>query len=505
MRNILEALRLHQQARLSNRQIGQALGIAHTTVSDYLRRAEVANISYETGLEIGHDELERRLFPAKAPASVQRPQPDWAYIHSELKRKHVTMDLLWREYKEAHFQGLQYSTFCEHYRKWAGKLNVSMRQHHAPADKLFVDYAGTTIDVVDGNTGEVRHAQVFVAVLGASNYTFAEATWTQGIADWVGSHVRALNFFGGSPRCVVPDNLKSGVTRAVFFEPTINETYADWARHYGIAILPARVRKPKDKAKVEGAVLIAERWIIAALRNERFFSLNALNRTIAELLERLNTRPFKKMPGSRQSTFENLDKPELLPLPSQPYEFADWQKRRVGIDYHVEVDGHYYSVPYQHAKEEVLVRIGEKTVEAYLRGKRIASHLRKHSKARHTTAPEHMPANHKAIADWTPAKFRIQAQKIGPHTLAVVEHQLNTRKYPEQAYRSCVGILRHINTHGKEALEQACELALQINSANYRSISSILKTGKAKPVEQQSQQALLPEHHSNVRGADYYH
>ena len=505
MRKILETLRLREQLKLTNRQIADVIKASPTTVGDYLRRAEMAGIEYATGLQMGHDALEHRLFPDKPGASVKRPQPNWAYIHSELSRTHVTLDLLWREYKQTHTDGLEYSSFCQHYRKWASKLNVSMRQHHAPADKLFVDYAGTTIDVVDGSTGEVRQAQLFVAVLGASNYTFVEATWTQGIADWVGSHVRALNFFGGSPRCVVPDNLRSGVTRAVFFEPTINETYSDWARHYGIAILPARVGKPKDKAKVEGAVLIAERWIIAALRNEKFFSLNALNRTIAELLERLNTRPFKKMPGSRQSAFESLDKPELLPLPSQPYEFADWQKRRVGIDYHVEVDGHYYSVPYQHAKEEVLVRIGEKTVEAYLRGKRIASHLRKHSKARHTTAPEHMPANHKAIADWTPAKFRIQAQKIGPHTLAVVEHQLNTRKYPEQAYRSCVGILRHINTHGKEALEQACELALQINSANYRSISSILKTGKAKASEPQSQQTLLPEHHSNVRGADYYH
>tara|TARA_B100000524_G_scaffold273605_1_gene151404 strand:- start:883 stop:2403 length:1521 start_codon:yes stop_codon:yes gene_type:complete len=506
MRKILETLRLREQLGFGNRQIARALQTGHSTVADYLRRAELAGIDYQIALALGHEELEHRLFPPKAPASVKRPQPNWAYIHTELKRKYVTLDLLWREYKQAHPDGLEYSSFCESYKKWAGKIDVSMRQHHAPADKLFVDYAGTTIDVVDGNTGEVRQAQVFVAVLGASNYTFAEATWTQGIADWVGSHVRALNFFGGSPRCVVPDNLKSGVTRAVFFEPTINETYADWARHYGIAILPARVGKPKDKAKVEGAVLIAERWIIAALRNEKFFSLTALNRTISELLASLNTRPFKKMPGSRQSAFEALDKPELLPLPSHPYEFADWQKRRVGIDYHVEVDGHYYSVPYQHAKEEVLVRIGDKTVEAYLRGKRIASHLRKHSKARHTTAPEHMPENHKAIADWTPAKFRIQAQKIGPNTLAVVEQQLNTRKYPEQAYRSCVGILRHINTHGKEALEQACELALQINSANYRSISSILKTGKAKAAVSQAQtETLLPEHHSNVRGADYYH
>ena len=506
MKKILETLRLREQLGFTNRQIADVIKASPTTVGDYLRRADMAAIDYSAGVELGHELLEQRLFPPALPSNVKRPQPNWAYIHSELKRKHVTLDLLWREYKQTHVEGLEYSSFCENYRRWAGKLNVSMRQHHAPADKLFVDYAGATIDVVDGTTGEVRQAQLFVAVLGASNYTFAEATWTQSIADWVGSHVRSLNFFGGSPRCVVPDNLKSGVTRAVFFEPTINETYADWARHYGIAILPTRVAKPKDKAKVEGAVLIAERWIIAALRNEQFFSLSALNRTIATLLASLNTRPFKKMTGSRLSAFEALDKPELLPLPSQPYEFADWQKRRVGIDYHVEVDGHYYSVPYQHAKEEVLVRIGEKTVEAYLRGKRIASHLRKHSKARHTTAPEHMPENHKAIADWTPAKFRIQAQKIGPHTLAVVEHQLNTRKYPEQAYRSCVGILRHINTHGKEALEQACELALQINSANYRSISSILKTGKAKTTEPQSQtETLLPEHHSNVRGADYYH
>lgn len=507
MRNILETLRLHHQIGLSNRQIAVVVKVSKTTVADYLRRAQVAGIGYEQATQMDHNRLEAELFPEALSRSTRRPQPDWSYVHRELKRKFVTLDILWREYKTEHPDGLQYSTFCECYRKWAGKLNVSMRQHHVPGEKMFVDYAGATLDVVDGSTGEVRQAQLFVAVLGASNYTFAEATWTQGIADWIGSHVRALNFFGGSPRCVVPDNLKSGVTRAVFYEPTINETYADWARHYGIAILPTRVAKPKDKAKVEGAVLIAERWIIAALRNDQFFSLGALNKTIAQLLGRLNTRDFKKMDGNRQSAFETLDKPELAALPSEPYEFADWQRRRVGIDYHVEVNGHYYSVPYQHAKQEVMVRIGEKTVEAFLRGKRIASHMRKSSKARHTTAPEHMPVNHKAIADWTPAKFRIQAQKIGPHTLGVIEQQLNTRRYPEQAYRSCMGILRQVNSYGSEALERACELALQINSPNYRSIASILKTGKAKtnPQANEQQQTLLPEHHSNVRGANYYH
>lgn len=504
---------------LSAREIGSSVGISHSSVLEFIRRAAALGLQHPLPEGLTQDQLEAQLYPSKPRSSDQIVLPDWGVIHQELKRKHVTLDLLWREYKAIHPQGIQYSAFCEHYRKWSAKLNVSMRQQHEPGHKMFVDYAGTTIEVVDGRTGEVRAAQLFVAVLGASNYTFAEATWTQTIADWIGSHVRTLNYFGASPRCVVPDNLRSGVTKPLYFEPTLNETYADWARHYGIAILPARPFKPKDKAKVEGAVLIAERWIIAALRNERFFSLHELNRTIAQLLERLNTRAFKKLPGCRQSAFDSLDKPQMLALPSQPYEFADWQKRRVGLDYHVEVKGHYYSVPYQHAKAEVMARIGDHTVELFLRGQRIASHVRKHSQGRHTTAPEHMPINHRCIAEWTPEKFRARANKIGPRVLAVVEHQLGSRKYPEQAYRACLGILRLAQTYGVQTTEAACELALRIGSPSYTSISSILKTGKAaqqaainltsnltpNSTPSSSQAALLPEHHANVRGPDYYH
>lgn len=506
MRNILEVLRLHE-LKFSSRQIAQAVKIARSTVGDYLRRAKVCKLTHQEASKLDEQALEQQLFPPAPPSNQARPMPDWSQVHKELGRAHVTLSLLWREYKLEHPTGLQYSAFCDHYRQWSGKLNVTMRQIHIPGDKMFVDYAGATLEVIDSNTGEIRKAQLFVATLGASNYTFAEATWSQGIADWIGSHVRALNFFGGCPRSVVPDNLKSAVIKAHPFDPTINESYAEWARHYDIAILPTRVRKPKDKAKVEAAVLLAERWIVAALRNTKFFSLHELNQAIGELLEKLNTHPFKKMKGSRLTAFEELDKPALKSLPTEAYEFADWKKARVGIDYHVEVFKRYYSVPYQYAKQEVMVRIRERTIEVFAKGKRIASHVRQSGYPLHSTLAEHMPTNHRALADWTPAKFRVQAQEIGPSTLAVVERRLNSRQHPEQAYRSCMGILRLAKIYGKEQLEGACQLSIQINSPNYRSINSILRTGKAKSSEQREKapQALLPIEHENVRGAHYYH
>src|SRR5210317_200046 len=372
MRKIKEVLRLKWARGLSNRQIAKACGIARPTVSEYLRRAAQAGLAWPLPTNLDEATLERQLFrpPPSLPAQA-RGVPDWALVHQELKRKGVTLFLLWQEYRAAHPEGYQYSWFCDHYRAWQGKLDVVMRQDHRAGEKLFVDYAGQTMPVVDWGTGEIREAQLFVAVLGASNYTYAEATWTQGLPDWIGSHRRAFAFLGGVPELVVPDNLRAGVSKAHRYEPDNNPTYQDMATHYGVAVLPTRVRRPRDKAKVEAGVLVVERWILAVLRHRTFFSLAELNAAIAGLLEKLNARPFKKLPGCRRAHFEALDKPALKPLPIEPYEYAEWKKARVHIDYHLEVGGHYYSVPHALIKKQLDVRITQNTLECFYRGNRV--------------------------------------------------------------------------------------------------------------------------------------
>jgi transposase len=431
-------------------------------------------------------------------------------VHRELRRKSVTLDLLWQEYKADHPDGYRYSWFCEHYRQWAGRLSVSLRQTHTPGEKLFVDYAGQTLPIIDGLTGEIRQAQLFVAVLGASNYTYAEATWTQQLPDWIGSHVRVFEFLGGVPAILVPDNLKSGVKRASFYDPDLNPTYRDLAAHYGVAVLPARPRKPKDKAKVEGGVLIVERWILARLRNQRFFSLAEANRAVTELLELLNQRAFKKLPGCRHSAFIEMDRPALAPLPQHRYEYAEWKTARVGIDYHVEVVGHYYSVPYRFARQQIEARITAATVEAFHRGQRIAAHGRSLQKGHHTTLTAHMPPAHQAIGGWNDQRLLDWAMRIGPHTQAAVRVMLGARKHPQQSYRACLGVLRLATSFGDERLEAACSRALSLNAASYRSIHSILKHGLDRLDANRKRattatQASLPLEHANVRGPDYYH
>jgi len=375
MRKIRQVLRLAWEVGLRQRQIARSLSISPTTVGEYLRRASAGGLSWPLAGELDDAQLEALLFPS-LPKEIadKRPLPDWAEVHQELKRKGVTLLLLWQEYKAAHPEGLQYSQFCDRYRDFAGKLDLVMRQHHRSGEKLFVDYAGQRVAVVERATGEVREAQIFVAILGASNYTYAEATWTQGLADWCASHIRTFEFLGAVPALLVPDNLKSAVTRPCRYEPEANATYEELAQHYGTAILPARVRRPRDKAKVENAVLLVERWILARLRHQSFFSLTELNAAIRELLEVLNRRPFKKLPGCRRQLFEQLDRPAMKRLPAARYTYAEWKRARVHIDYHVEVEGHYYSVPYPLVKQELEVRLSAHTVECFYQGKRVASH-----------------------------------------------------------------------------------------------------------------------------------
>jgi transposase len=506
MRKIREVLRLKWGNGMSNRRIAASSGIGRPTVSEYLRRAEEAGLSWPLPGGLDDARLERLLFPAppSLPAQI-RGVPDWAHIHKELRHKGVTLFLLWQEYRQNHPDGYQYSWFCEHYRAWQGKLDVVMRQDHRAGEKLFVDYAGQTVPVIDRNTGEIREAQIFVAVLGASNYTYAEATWSQALPDWIGSHVRTFQYLGGVPELVVPDNLKSGVSKAHRYEPDTNPTYQDMASHYGVAVLPARVRKPKDKAKVEGGVLIVERWILAALRHRQFFSLAELNTAIGELLVRLNDRPFRKLPGCRREHFEQLDRPALQSLPAEPYVYAEWKKARVHIDYHVAVDGHYYSVPYALIKKAVEVRITRNTIECFHKGNRVASHRRSYHKGSHTTVEAHMPEAHRQAGEWSPERLAKWAAQTGPATEKLIRTVLGSRKHPQQAYRSCLGILRLGKAYGDERLEAACRRALTLGSCRYKSIESILKHRLDEhPVEEQ-QELPLPEGHDNIRGPAYYH
>ena len=505
MRKIREVLRLKWSLGLSHRAIGRSCGIGHTVVTEYLKRAEKAGLGWPLAPELDNGQLEKLLFPPPIQiASSQRPLPDWAKLHRELKRKGVTLSLLWEEYKAETPEGFQYSRFCERYAEWAGRLDVVMRQEHRAGEKLFVDYAGQTMAVVDRATGEVKEAQLFVGVLGASSYTFAEATWTQGLSDWIGSHVRCFRFLGGVPEVVVPDNLKSGVSKVCFYEPDLNPTYQEMAAHYGVAVIPARVARPRDKAKVEVGVQVVERWILARLRNRVFFSLGELNQAIRELLDRLNLRPFHKLPGSRQSLFETLDQPALRPLPEDRYEYAEWKKVRPNIDYHVEFEGHYYSVPYQLFKKALELRATAETVECFRKGKRVASHRRSHGKGGHTTLPEHMPSSHRKYASWTPGRMVSWARQTGPETAKLVEAILEERPHPEQGFRSCLGIIGLTKGYGAERVEAACARALAIKARSYKSVKAILENkldGKPLPgtVEEPS-----PIDHANVRGAAYY-
>ncbi|QSV44413.1 IS21 family transposase [Geobacter benzoatilyticus] len=505
MRKIREILRLVWSCNQSRRDTSRTCGVGKSTVDDTINRAVAAGFSWPLPADLDDEALELRLYPPVVnPASRKLPQPDWRALHDELvKHKKLTLMLLWQEYKEGEPSGYQYSQFCELYRQWRKKLDRSMRQEHRAGEKFFVDYSGQTVPVVDATTGEVRDAQMFVGVMGGSNQTYADATWTQSLADWTGSHVRAFGFMDAVPHCIVPDNLLSAVTKTCRYEPDINPTYAALADHYGTAIVPARVRHPKDKAKVEGGVLIAQRFILAGLRNRTFFSLAEANAAIRERLLLLNNRPFRKLPGCRQSRFEEIDLPAMLPLPETPYEYAQWKKARVHIDYHVELEGHFYSVPHRLVKEQVDVRYTETIVECFYKGNRVASHPKSSVQGKHTTTPEHMPKAHREFAEWTPERIISWAAQTGTATAQVVETILSRKAYPEHGFRSCMGIISLAKRYTKERLEAACERAVTIKGVTYRSIKSILENNldqKALP----KQMELLPVAHENIRGTDYY-
>ena len=506
MRKIKEILRL-KAAGHTNRAIARSLAISHSTVQEYLGRAEAAGVAWPLPPEWTDGQLEARLFPPSQPSSVPRPLPDWADVHQEMKARKktaVTLQLLWLEYKQDHPEGLHYSQFCHLYRDWRGGLDRVLRQEHRAGEKVFVDYAGQTVPVIDRTTGEILEAQIFVGVLGASNFTYAEAFWSQTLPEWIEAHVHMYAFFHGVPELTIPDNLKAGVRHACYYDPDLNPTYHEMAVHYGTAVLPARPGKPRDKPKVEAGVQLVERWILARLRKHTFFSLTELNREIRRLLDLLNDRPFQKLEGSRRSLFESLDRPALQPLPTQPYEFARWKKVRPNIDYHVEVEGHYYSVPHQLMREQMEARFTHTMVEIIHRGRRVAAHARSYRKGGFTTEPSHRPKAHQKYLEWTPSRIITWAQKTGPHTGELTRQILESKPHPEQGYRACLGLLRLGEAYSPERLEAACDRALKIGGRTYRSVKSILKSGLDQiPVEEQTHLAL-PQDHDHIRGGRYY-
>lgn len=508
MRLIKEVLRLKYAASLSHRQIARSLRIGTGTVTNYLAAAERAGLSWPLPAQLDDSALALALFPPEpAPLEPRLAPPDFALLHQELKRKGVTRRLLWEEYCQQHpGQAYQYTQFCVLYRDWRLRLKATMRQSHRAGEKLFVDYCGPTVSIINAATGEVREAQVFVAVLGASNYTYAEATWTQSLADWISSHVRAFSFFGGVPQLVVPDNLKSGVSRACRYEPLLNQSYFEMLAHYGCAALPARPYKPRDKAKVEVGVQVVERWILARLRHQPLFSLFELNRAIARLLMELNERPFKKLAGCRRSQFESLERGALSALPAEPYEYAEWRRARVHLDYHIEVEKHYYSVPHRLVRREVEVRLTEKMVECFYGGERVGAHLRSSRQGGHSTVAEHMPKAHRAHMEWTPGRLLNWALEIGPSTRDLVQHLLTTRPHPEMGYRSCLGLLQLKRRYGAERLEAACQRAMRVGTRSRHSVVSILNQGLDQwPLEGADEQSEpSPLVHENIRGAAYY-
>jgi transposase len=503
MKKIKETLRLKYEMKLTNREISRSMGVSNSTVGECLKRAKAADLNFSMIDTFTEEELQQLLYsPSRNKVPVESSILDFNHIHNELKRKAVTLQLLWDEYKSQYPMGLSYSRYCGVYRDWRSTLDVCMRQTHKAGEKMFVDYAGMTVPI-NIDMEEIQ-AQIFVASLGASNYTYTEATLSQALLDWTGSHVRAFNFFGGVPEIVVPDNLKTGITKAHCYEPDLNPAYQELAEHYGVAVIPARVRAPKDKSKVEEAVQNVERQILARLRDRKFFSLYELNKSIKPLLEELNRRPFQKLPGTRLSQFEDLEKSALKPLPTTPYIFAEWKKAVAGIDYHIALVKHYYSVPYKLIKKELDVRYTQSTVEIFYKGQRIASHQRSYYQGRHTTIAEHMPKGHQEYAKWTPDRIINWAHTSGEFTGILAEKIIAGRMHPQQGYRSCLGIMRLGKRYGENRLEAACKRALHIGAYSYKSVESILKNNlDQQPLPTESKQDPISIH-EYVRGKEYF-
>jgi transposase len=504
MRKISEILRQKYELNRSYREIGQSLNISISTITKYLALARAANIVWPLIPGMSEKELYAKLFlPAKNEVDRKVP-PDCQWIYRELRKTGVTLLLLWREYREIHPDGYGYTSFCKHYQAYVKQITPVMRQTHRAGEKTFVDYAGMKMPWIDMATGEICEAEIFVGCLGASQFTFVEATKTQSLPDWIYSHIHMFEFFEGVTEIVVPDNLKAGVTKAHRYDPDINANYQLFSEHYGCAIVPARAGKPKDKAKVENAVLCVERQILAPLRNHTFTSLAEINVAIQARLKIFNQQRFQKIQTSRKELFEKLDKSALKPLPKTRYQYADWHKARVSIDYHFAYDDHYYSVPYHYIHQPVEIRATAQIIECFYQTKRIAAHARSYLRYKHTTLASHMPPAHQKQAEWTPERLKRWANKIGPKTLQFIDHMIASRPFPQQAFRACLGLLRLAKTYGEERLEKACEKALIAGATRYQHVADILKNRLDTLPHSDSKPSPMLSLHDNIRGSTYY-
>jgi transposase len=505
MRKISEILRL-SAAGMSNREIAAATGAGKSTVGEYLARAEAAGIGWPLAEGVDDEAIEAKLFPPpSAELAARRPLPDWRQVHRELRRgHHVTLRLLWLEWKTSNPEGWGYSQFCSHYQGWLGSQDVVMRLSYGAGERMFVDFSGDRASLVDPVTGEASYAEVFVAVLGCSGLLYTEATRGQDLSSWLSAHVRAFEFYKGVPEVVVPDNLRSGVTKACRYDPELNPSYLELARHYDTVVLPTRPYHPRDKAAVEAGVLSVERWVLAPLRNRAFFSLAECNVAMAERLAELNARAFRGEPTSRAELFAELEAGALKPLPARAYEFAEWKKVTVNIDYHVEHDRRYYSVPYQLVRQHLELRAAAGTVEVYQGSKRVASHPREHGARRYVTDPAHMPASHRAHLEWTPSRLIEWARTVSGPTGDLVSAILATKVHPEHGYRACLGLMSLAKRYGPERTGAACERALASGAISYSSIKSSLAEGLNRLPLPSSEPTPPPPAHENLRGPDYY-
>jgi transposase len=503
MRKIKEIFRQHHNNR-SYRDIAASLNIGISTISDYLSRAKKIGLTWPFPEELSEEELYNKLFNPSDKKSAQRPLPEWEDIHRELRKKGMTLQLLWREYKDIHPNGFGYTQFCTHYRRYVKSISPVMRQPHKAGEKTFVDYAGMKVPWINPSTGELHEAEIFVGSLGASQYTFVEATATQQLPDWIQSHVRMWEYFGGVSDIAVPDNLRAGVRKAHRYDPDVNANYQHLSEHYGFAIVPARANEPKDKAKVENAVGWVERQILAPLRHITFTSIAEINAAIKPRLAKINGQPFQKMKTSRVELFETIDKPALKPLPPSAYQYVDWSKAKIHIDYHFVFKEHFYSVPYNYIHREVDLCTTGTTIECFYQGKRIAAHARSYVRYQFTTLPDHMPPNHLAQAEWSPERMRRWAKKIGVQTASFIEHMILSRPFPQQAMRSCLGLLRMGKRFGDERLEKACAIALSAGATRYQQVEAILKNKIDLLNSQSESQSNVVSLHQNIRGSNYY-
>ena len=505
MRKIEEVLRL-RAAAMNVRMIAESIGAGKTTVYEYLARADAAGISWPLPQGMDWAAVEARMFPPpSAELANRRPVPDWREIHRELKRgKHVTMRLLWLEFRGANPEAWGYSQFCAHYQSWLSGQDVVMRLSYAAGERMFVDFSGDTAGYIEPATGEVVVAQVFVAALGMSGMLYVEATRTQDLGSWVNAHVGAWTAYGGVATLTVPDNLKAGVTKACYYDPEINRSYLELARHYDTVVVPTRAAHPRDKAAVEAGVLSVERWVLASLRNRQFFSLAELNAAIKEETRRLNARPFRGGPTSRAELFAEVEAPALKPLPATRYELASWKKVTANIDYHVEFDHRYYSVPHTLVRRRLEIRATATTIEVFDGGRRVASHVREHGRRRYVTDPAHMPASHRGHLEWTPSRLVRWGRSISEDTASLVEAILAAKPHPEQGYRACLGIMSLARRYGDDRVGAACRRALACRAVSYTSVKSILAENLDRLPLPAPEAAPAPADHENLRGAAYW-